>query len=287
MNDAGRSASGKLFLVTGGTSGVGKAIAKGLAKTGATVVIISRNPERGQAAVNDIAAVAGRGRCEFLTADLSLQSSVRSVAEAFTRKYDRLDALVNAGGAIYFERQRTAEGVDRMFAVNMLSHFGLTNRLLDMLKASRPSRVVTVVGNPRFFRNATLDMEDIQLERNYSNSRVMVRIMVAKTMFAFELARRLKGTGVTSVAFHPGWVKSNLARNAPWYVRALGPAVNGWAKPECPIGVYLAAAEEAERATGVFFDHKQRTVPLHLKHDEEAGKQLWSICAKLAGVSAT
>ncbi|MEH2376728.1 SDR family NAD(P)-dependent oxidoreductase [Nostoc sp.] len=142
----------RVFLITGGTSGVGKATALGLARIGAKVVIISRTTESGQAALSDIAEATGNDRAEFLVADFSLQSSIRKVSEEFKRKYDNLHVLANLAGALFFEKQLTQEGIDMTFAVNYLNHFLLTNQLLDILKESRPSRVITVTGAPRFSR---------------------------------------------------------------------------------------------------------------------------------------
>lgn len=271
----------KVILVTGGTSGVGKAIAQGLARLGAKTVIISRSHERGRQAVQEIAAATGNDQGEYLTADLSLQSSIRNVSDTFKQKYDRLHVLVNAGGAVYFDRQRTSEGIDRMFAVNVLSHFVLTNQLVDMLTASGPARVITVAGNPRFLKNAAIDVNDVQLDSHYSSMRASTQTILARTLLTFELARRLQGTGVTASAFHPGWVKSNLAQNAPWYVRAFGPLMNAYAKADCEIGVYLAAAKEVEGVSGVLFDDRKRIVPIHEAYDAGLKSGLWRACEKL------
>lgn len=139
-------------------------IATGLARRGARVVIVGRSPERAQAALQDIAEVAGNDQGKFLTADLSLMSSMQHLSEAIRRKDDNLHVLANVGGAMYRDKKMTAEGIERMFAVNDLNHFYLTGQLLDMLKASRPARVITVSGAPRFLRNAKLNLADLQLE---------------------------------------------------------------------------------------------------------------------------
>lgn len=283
MNERSQELKDKVFLITGGTSGVGKAIATGVAQMGGKVVIVSRTAERGQEAIRTIAEATGNDRGEFLVADLSLQSSIRNLSEEFTRKYEHLHVLANVGGAMYFERQQTPEGIDRMFAVNVLSHFLLTNLLLDVLKESRPSRVITVAGNPQFLKNHKIDLSDIQLEKNYSHMRAMSQTMFCRILFAFELAKRLEGTGVTSVAFHPGWVKSQLGRNSPWYLKVMTPLMNARAKAECPIGVYAATAKEIEKANGAFFDDKQQILPIHEKFDAEAGRRLWSLCEALTG----
>lgn len=285
MNKIGMDVKNKVFLITGGTSGVGKAIASGLAKLGAKIVIVSRSQERGQNALKDIAEATGNDKGEALVADLSLQSSIREAVEEFKRRYDHLHVLVNAAGAMYFKKQVTQEGMDRSLMVNYLDHFLLTHELLDMLKESRPARIITVAGNPRFLKDishAKIDFEDIQLKKHYSGLRATSQALFARTYFTFELAKRLEGTGVTAVAFHPGYIKSNLAQNWPWYIKAMilftTPFVGvGKAKEDCEIGVYLAASKEVENISGVFFDDQMKIMPYHEEYDKEAGRKLWSI----------
>lgn len=284
MNVTSMDIKNRVFLITGGTSGVGKAIALGLARIGAKVVIISRTTESGQNTLNYIAETTGNDRAEFLVADLSLQSSIKKVSEEFKRKYDNLHVLVNLAGALFFEKQLTTEGIDKAFAVNYLSHFLLTNQLLDILKESRPSRVITVGGNPAFLKNPKIDLKDIQLENHYSGLRATSQAMFARMFFTFELAKRLEGTGVTSVAFHPGLITSNLVKNAPLWLKAIASLMQPWEKDNCEIGVYLAAAKEVEKANGVFFDDKKQMVPLNKKYDAVLGEKLWSISEGLTGI---
>lgn len=275
----------RVYLITGGTSGVGKAIALGLAKLGAKIVIVSRTPERGQEALQAIAEATGNDKGEFLVADLSLQSSIRKASEAFKRKHDRLHVLVNAGGAAYFDKQLTPEGIERMFAVNYLSHYLLTYELLDLLQDSRPSRVITVAGAPRFLKNAKIDFENIQLANGFSGLRAAAQTMFARVAFTSELARRLEGTGVTALAFHPGLVQSNLVRNGPWYIRMYGELANRSAKKDCEIGVYLAAAKEVENVSGAFFDDRKQIVSFPELQNEESGRRLWRMSEELIGAS--
>lgn len=285
MNAAGMNRSDQVFLLSGGTSGVGKAIALGLARTGARVVIISRSAESGQRAVQSLAEATGNDRVEFLVADLSLQSSIRQVSETVKRTYDNLHVLVNAAGALFFEKQRTKEGIDQAFAVNYLSHFLLTNQLLDILKASRPARVMTVAGAPRFLQHPTIDLNDLQLEQRYSGLRATSQAMFGRMFFTFELAKRLAGTGVTAVAFHPGLIQSNLVQHAPWWLKAVTTLMKPWEKTECEIGVYLATAQAAEAATGVFFDDQKQIVPLNAKYDPVVGERLWRMSEHLTSLS--
>ncbi len=284
-NSNGLAVKDRVFLVTGGTSGVGRAIATGVAATGAKVVIISRTAESGQQGVRHLAEATGNDRTEFLVADLSLQSSIRAVSEEFKRRYTNLHVLANVAGALFFDQQRTAEGIDKSFAVNYLSHFYLTQQLLDVLQVSGPARVMTVGGAPRFLQKPTLQLEDLQLTKHYSGMGATSQAMFARLYFTFALARRLEGTDVTAVAFHPGLITSKLVQDAPWWLKALTGLLKPWEKTTCDVGTYLATAAEVAHANGVFFDENKQPVPLQQKYDPAVGERLWRLSEELTGLT--
>ena len=274
----------QVYLITGGTSGVGQAIATGLAAQGAKVVILSRTAESGQQGIRHIAQVTGNDRAEYLVADLSLLSSIRSASAEFKRRFDNLHVLVNAAGALYFDQQFTAEGNERTFAVNYLSHFYLTTQLLDVLQASAPARVVTVGVRPAFLKNPALALQDLQVRHRFSWLKATRQATIARHYFVFTLARRLQGTGVTSVAFYPGLVSSKLAKHAPWWLKAVTGLTALRAKDTCAIGVYLATAPEVAQATGVFFDDQRQLIPLHTQYDPVIGDTLWHLSEEFTGL---
>ena len=280
----GAARQNQVFLISGGTSGVGQALATGIAALGAKVVIISRTAESGQQGVARIAEATGNDRAEFLVADLSLQASIRHAAAEFKRRFDNLHVLANVAGALFFEKQLTAEGIDKSLAVNYLSHFYLTNQLLDVLQASGPARVMTVGGAPRFLRQPTVDLQDLQLAHHYNGMRATSQAMFARLYFVFALAKRLQGTGVTSVAFHPGLVASRLVQGAPWWLKLLTGALKPWEKTTCASGVYVATAPKAAAANGVFFDEQKRLVALNDQYDPALGEQLWQLSEALTGL---
>ena len=288
MDTTNLDIKGRTFLITGGTSGVGKAVATGLAKLGAKIVIVSRSSESGQAALNAIAQASGNDKGEFLVADLSLQSSVRQASEEFKRKYDNLHVLANLAGAAYFEKQLTPEGIERTFAVNYLGHFLLTHQLLDMLKESGPSRVITVTGAPLFVKNPKINFDDLQVVKNFSSLRASGQSLHARTIFSFELAKRLKGTDVTSVVFYCGPVTSNLLnrpdQRVPWVLKLVDKYFASHSKDDCEIGVYLAASKEVEKVSGVFFNNKKQITPCN--YDEAVGQKLWEASEELIGSTA-
>ena len=215
---------GKVCVVTGANSGIGRVTAIDLAGRGATVVLICRNHAGGSAVVEEI----GRrgGNAALLIADLASQRQVREVAAAFLKRFDRLDVLVNnAGVAGWSTRFETEDGLERTFAVNHLAPFLMTNLLLDALKASAPSRVVTV--SSAAHRNYTIDLDDLQGERRYSGFGAYSRSKLANILFTHELSRRLEGTGVTANCLHP-----RRRRNGHLPKRA-GLATHHLHKPTC------------------------------------------------------
>lgn len=275
----------KTYLVTGGTSGVGKAIAIGIAKTGANVVIVSRNASNGEQTVKEIQEKSANKNISFLTADLSLLKSVEQLSKQFTEQHNQLHGLVNAAGAWYFKKEITSEGIDKSFAINYLSHFVLTNRLLDLLKATDDARIVTVAGAPRFLKKPKIDLNNLQLEKSYSWMKATNLAMFARVYFGFELADRLQNTSVSSMVFHPGFVKSNLGKGAtPWWLKLMFSFSSDVrnAPETCESGIYVATKENAKSTNGKFFDEKNNIVELRDKFDKSIGKELWLLSEQLA-----
>src|SRR5205807_8246315 len=200
--------AGKNVLVTGGTAGIGKATAVGLATLGARVAITGRDRVRAEAAAADIRAASGNPAVDVFTADMSCQAEVRRLAGAVLDAYPRLDVLVNNVGGFWAHRHITADGLERTFALNHLAPFLLTSLLLNRLTASAPARIVTVSSGAH--ARGRLDFDDLQGERNYSGQRAYSQSKLANVMFTYELARRLDGTGVTATVCHPGAVRTNF-----------------------------------------------------------------------------
>lgn len=266
----------KTIVVTGGTSGVGKAIATGLATSGANVAIISRNAANGVAVAQELAQLSKNNNVDFFVADLSLQASVKKVSEEIKSRYDTLDGLVNAAGALFFEKQLTNEGFDKSFAINYLSHFSLTNQLLGLLKSTGNARVLTVGGAPMYLKNPKVAVNDLQLGKNYSGMKAVSQAMFERVYFGFELAKRLDGTTVTSNVFHPGLITSNLVKDAPFWLKAVTYLMKPWEKQDCEIGVSLTLSEDVTGVNGKFFDDKKRIIPINEKYDNSTGQKIWN-----------
>src|SRR6266702_2016460 len=199
---------GKIVLITGGTGGIGKATAIGLATLGARVGITGRDLARTGQVAAEIRAASGNPAVDGFAADLSSQAEVRRLAVAILDAYPRLDVLVNNVGGFWAHRHVTADDLEHTFAVNHLAPFLLTNLLLVRLTASAPARVVTVASGAH--ARGRIDFDDLQGERSYSAQRAYSQSKLANVMFTYELARRMEGTGVTATALHPGVVRTGF-----------------------------------------------------------------------------
>src|SRR4051794_10476903 len=205
--------TGKTVLVTGGTGGIGRATAAGLAALGARVAITGRDLARTRAAAADIAAATGNSAVDAFAADMSSQAEVRRLAREVLATYPRLDVLVNNVGGFWSTRRVTSDGLEHTFAVNHLAGFLLTDLLLGRLKASAPARIVTVSSGAHAM--GRIDFDDLQGVRGYSGQRAYNQSKLANVMFTYELARRLEGSAVTVTVLHPGVVRTGFAREDP------------------------------------------------------------------------
>jgi NAD(P)-dependent dehydrogenase (short-subunit alcohol dehydrogenase family) len=287
MTDA-PSMAGKYVLVTGGTGGIGKATAAGLAALGARVGIIGRDQGRAGAAAADIRAATGSRAVDIFAADMSAQTEVRRLAAQVLGTYPRLDVLVNNVGGFWAHRHVTAEGLELTFALNHLAPFLLTNLLLDRLTASAPGRIVTVSSGAH--AQGRLDFNDLQGERNYSGQRAYSQSKLANVMFTYQLARRLEGTGVTATAAHPGVVGTSFgaedrAAHLGIMIRVTRPLMKtpsqGALTP-----IYLASSLDVEGVTGQYFADRKPKTSSKGSYDTAAAARLWQASAALTGRTA-
>ncbi|MBA3953430.1 MAG: SDR family oxidoreductase [Rubrobacter sp.] len=275
---------GKVALVTGGTSGIGKATATALAAMGADVVVVGRNPERGERAAAEIRAQTG-GTVDLALADLSSQAGVRSLAEEFRRRYDRLDVLVNNAGLVQSTRTETPDGIETTFAINHLAPFLLTNLLLDVLEESAPSRVVTVSSEAERWGN--IDFDDLQSKKKYRGFPVYGMTKLANIMFTYELAGRLEGTGVTATCMHPGAVNTRFGTNNSGPMTILFRLFKPFMRtPEqgADTLIWLASSPEVEGASGRYYSDRKPIEPKKIAQDPEARRRLWEESERLTGL---
>lgn len=271
----------KIVLITGGNSGIGKATATGIAKTGATVVIACRSKERGMKAVEEIKQASGNGNIELLMLDLASQKSVRNAVTEFKARFNRLDVLINNAGVFLRKREETEDGVEKTFAINYLSHFLLTHLLLDTLKASAPSRIINVASKHSGIK---INFDDLMTENKYSFLKAVGPTKLALIMFTRELAKQLEGTGVTVNALHPGLAKSNLLNDMSGFVKFAFNLAMTTPEKCAETSIYLATSTEVEGVNGKYFEKKKEIKPGSNATNEENNHRLWGVSMRMAGL---
>jgi retinol dehydrogenase-14 len=277
-----RPMAGRTVLVTGGTGGIGRATALGLAAMGAHLAITGRDRGRAEDAAREIRA-AGGGQVDVFVADLSAQSEVRALAEEALQRLSRIDVLVNNAGGYWNTRHVTADGLERTFALNYLAPFLLTSLLLGRLKQSAPARVVTVSSNVQAM--GRIDFDDLQGERSYSGARAYNQSKLANVLFTYELARRLQATSVTANALHPGVVRTSFGAEDPGRVQRLfTPFMRPFMKTPAQgaaTSIHLAAAPALEQMTGRYFANSKPRKSAKRSYDEAAAARLWHVSTDL------
>ena len=277
----------KVVLITGGTGGIGKATAIGLATLGAQVGIIGRDLVRAEQAASDIRTASGNPAVDAFAADMTSQAEVRRLAVAVLAAYPRLDVLVNNVGGFWAHRHLTADGLERTFALNYLAPFLLTSLLLDRLTSSAPARVVTVSSGAQAMGRIAFD--DLQGTRNYSGQRAYSQSKLASVMFTNELARRLAGTGVTANCLHPGVVRTNFgsedqARFFAVISRVTLPLLKTPAQG-AQTAIYLASSPDMDGITGQFFANRKLKTANKAAYDTDLTARLWQVSADLVGMT--
>jgi NAD(P)-dependent dehydrogenase (short-subunit alcohol dehydrogenase family) len=274
--------AGRIAVVTGGNSGIGKETVAALAQQGATVVIAARNEAKATAAVDEIRARTGAGdRVETMPLDLASFASVREFVAAFRNRHDRLDILVNNAGLLLRTRVETVDGHETQFQVNHLGHFLLTNSLRDLLVAAAPARVVNVSSVAHSTVRHGLDFDDLDWRRRrYRRFAVYSSTKLANVYFTRELARRWDGDAVSVNAVHPGWVGTNFGREgdagriwdiATWLAKPFALSSEQGAQTS----IYVASSPDATGITGQYFVKGRVTGPSAIALDDRAAERLW------------
>lgn len=283
-----RPMAGKTCLVTGATRGIGRVAAVELARRGADVVLVGRDPARAEAAAAEARAAAGPdgGTIAVMIADLALMAEVRRLAAEFRAAHPRLDVLVNNAGAIFERRGVTAEGFEQTFALNHLAYFLLTHELGATLAASAPARIVNVAS--RAHRAGRLDFADLQLTRGYSAWRAYAASKLANILFTRELARRLQDSGVTANSLHPGLVATNFGHDRfgliSLLLRVARPMMIGEAEGAATT-LHLATSPAVASVTGEYFADCAITRAEPHARDDEAARRLWEETERLLGLA--
>ena len=270
---------GKICLVTGSTSGLGKATALVLAQQHATVILGCRDKQRGEAVLAEIKAGSPAANVDLLLLDLSVQQSVRSAVTELENRYDHLDVLINNAAVFKRHRTLTADGYETMFATNHLGPFLLTNLLLERLKAANSARILTITA-PSTMKIA---FEDLQAEQKFRALHAFGASKAANLLFTYELAHRLADTTVTVNAFYPGIVKTPLMREAPAPLRWLNPLFGQSPELVAQSVVYYASSQEVRAMTGLLFNKGRQPIDSSPYTKDRAVQQhLWEASLALA-----
>ena len=276
----------RVVMVTGANSGIGKAASLALAKMGATIVMVARNAEKGEAARSEIIRESQNSSVDLLLADLSSLESVRQLAAKFQEKYSKLHVLINNAGLFNQRRHVTTDGYENTFATNYLAPFLLTNLQLDLLRANAPSRIINVSSVGHY--NGHINFDDLNLEKEYGGWKAYGQSKLALVLFTHELAKKLQGTGVTVNSVHPGTVATNI------WTRPFGPVGFIMALPKLFMTspekgaetiVYLASSPEANDLNGEYLEKLRVKKSSDESYDGEIAQRLWDVSAKLTHLS--
>lgn len=255
---------------------------------GARVVMVCRNREKGRTALVEICQATGNTQVELMIADLSEMEQVRSVAARIRDKYPHIDVLLNNAGAIHRPRQVTGDGFERTFALNHLAPFLLTLELEAVLRASAPSRIITVASDAH--RRGRMNFDDLQMERKYTPFRAYAQSKLANVLFARELAKRLEGSGVTSNAVHPGAVATGYGQNnkdfLAWLIR-VGARFLRTPEEGARSLIWLATEDSVDGASGGYYVDEKLVKPSKAALDDEAAARLWDLSLEMTRPTAS
>jgi len=282
------SLRGKVCVVTGATSGIGRATAEALSAMGAELGLVCRDLERGEALRAELISKPGAAPVRLFEADLAVQSQVRRAAAEILAAYPRIHVLVNNAGVVQLEYKETTDGIETVFAVNHLAYFLLTMLLLDRLKESAPARIVNVASHAHKFVKG-ISFDDLGHRDSYGWTRVYGQSKLANILFTRELAHRLEGTGVTVNALHPGAVATGLGKNNGAFSRVLIGLLSPFFRSPAngaATSIHLASSPAVEGVTGRYFAKCRELEPSAAARDDAAAKQLWDLSTRLTGLDA-
>ena len=271
--------NGRTCLITGATDGIGKETAIGMAKNGYNLILIGRNEEKGKKVSNEIRKIADSINIDFFTADLILMKEVSRVADEVCQKYDRIDVLINNVGAYFAFRDVTEEGFERTFALNHLGYFLMTKKLLPLVEKSDYKRIVNVSSSAHY--GVSFEFDNLNGEKKYRGFRAYQKSKLANVMFTYELAKKVKDSGITANCLHPGFVASKFGNNNNFLWRG----IIGFAKALTAINVkkgaknsiHLACSDDVKDISGRFFSNCEVKKGSGKAKNEEHNQKLWEI----------
>jgi NAD(P)-dependent dehydrogenase (short-subunit alcohol dehydrogenase family) len=276
-----RQLSGKVALVTGATSGIGRVTAREFARMGARTLVVARDPERGRETARAIRDETG-GDVEVLVGDLSARGPIRALGARVREVTDALDVLVNNAGAIFARRELSADGVEMTFALNHLGYFLLSHELLPLLEGRPDARIVNVSSSAHVA--GSIDFDDLQGERRYGMWKAYAQSKLANVLFTRELARRLAPRGITANAVHPGAVATGFGRNRPGlFNRLVTVGAPFLLSPDrgARTTLHVATSPSLRGVTGRYFASRRERAPARAARDDDTALRLWQISEAL------
>ncbi len=277
---------GKIVLITGATSGIGKETARSMAAKGATTVLVGRNRSKTVESAHEIIYETANPHVVPFVADLTSQAEIRRLAKELLERYSRLDVLVNNAGAVYMNRQVSLDGHEMTLALNHLAPFLLTHLLMPALNASPSARIINVSSEAH--RGTHIDIENLQSERGYSGWRAYNQSKLANVYFTYGLAAYVDGANITANCLHPGFVASNFGRNnGGFYDPIFRIAHFAAISPKTSAGAltYLATSPDLEGVTARYFNRTRETRSSEISYDMNIARQLWNASLELTGLA--
>lgn len=273
----------KIMIVTGATSGIGLITARELAASGARVVLVGRSLPRLEAAVAHITQHSPDARLDTIHADLSSQAEVIAVANTIKQRYDHIDVLINNAGAYFTQQHFSVDGIEMTWALNHMAPFILTSNLLDLLRASAPSRIITVASAAH--QGALIDFDDVEGTKRFNGWKAYGQSKLANIMFTYELAHRLQDSDVTANTLHPGFVATSFAQNnGGWFVSVFAVMQRLLAiSPEqgAATSVYLAQDQSVVGTTGRYFEKCKPVPSSKVSYDVTSQRRLWHLSQQM------
>lgn len=275
---------GKVVVITGATSGIGQVAAEQLAALGARLVLVARDPKRGEAALARLRECGPGANPSIHYADLSRIAEMKRVAAAIAAAEPRVDVLINNAGALFGSRQLTPDGLEMTFATNHMAYFVVTQGLRDRLRAAAPTaRVVSTSSDAH--KGNRIDFNDLQSAQGYGGFKVYGRSKLLNILYTRELARRWAGSGVTANCLHPGFVATRFGdHSGGFFSYVVRIAKNFAISPEkgAQTIVYLATSDDVANTSGKYFYKCAEATPTREAQDDDAARRLWEETEKLA-----
>lgn len=275
--------NGKVCLVTGATDGIGKVSARVLAELGAKVIIVGRNPEKSAIVLAELRSISGNENIDLLMADLAVMQEVRDLAEQVISRYDRIDVLLNNAGGYFTKHEITSDGLEMTFALNHMSYFLLTNKLMELLKYSAPARIVNVSSDAHY--GVDMEFENLNGEQEYKAWKAYQKSKLANVLFTYELLKKVPGN-ITVNCLHPGFVATNFGHNNGGF---FGPVLKiaqriSAIDPEegAKTSIFLCSAPEVKGVSGKYFYKCQPKISSRESRNMDTGKRLWQISSDIA-----